>query len=89
MRAGTIRAALALKKWLSEQRPELANEIFLDVDPKTGLRLGLTGHTDSLFSVAFSRDGRRIVSGSEDTTLRLWPGPAGLPDLLCEKPSPT
>ena len=34
------RAALALKKWLAEQRPELANEIFLDVDPQTGLRLG-------------------------------------------------
>ena len=34
------RQALALKKWLSEQRPELANEIFLDIDPETGLRLG-------------------------------------------------
>ena len=34
------RQAVALKKWLSEQRPELANEIFLDIDPETGLRLG-------------------------------------------------
>ena len=34
------RAALALKKWLEEQRPELANEIFLDIDSETGLRLG-------------------------------------------------
>jgi WD40 repeat protein len=34
------RAALALKRWLVEQRPELANEIFLDIDPQTGLRLG-------------------------------------------------
>src|SRR5271170_2391392 len=25
------RAAVALKQWLSEQRPELANEIFLDI----------------------------------------------------------
>jgi WD40 repeat protein len=35
------RDAIALKQWLSEQRPELANEIFLDIDPDTGLPLGL------------------------------------------------
>jgi WD domain, G-beta repeat len=35
--------------------------------------------------VAFSPDGHRIVSGSWDTTLRLWPGPAAWPDLLCYK----
>jgi hypothetical protein len=34
------RRAVALKQWLAEQRPELANEIFLDIDPKTGLSLG-------------------------------------------------
>jgi WD40 repeat protein len=34
------RQAVALKQWLAEQRPELANEIFLDIDPQTGLRLG-------------------------------------------------
>ena len=34
------RKAVALKMWLTEQRPELANEIFLDIDPETGLRLG-------------------------------------------------
>jgi WD40 repeat protein len=34
------REAVALKFWLSEQRPELANEIFLDIDPNTGIRLG-------------------------------------------------
>jgi WD40 repeat protein len=34
------REAVALKFWLSELRPELANEIFLDIDPDTGLRLG-------------------------------------------------
>jgi WD40 repeat protein len=34
------RAAVALKQWLAEQRPELADEIFLDIDPNTGLELG-------------------------------------------------
>ena len=34
------RQAVALKKWLAEQRPELANEIFLDIDPESGLQVG-------------------------------------------------
>ena len=34
------RAAASLKQWLAEQRPELADEIFLDIDPNTGLELG-------------------------------------------------
>jgi TIR domain len=32
--------AVALTRWLSEQRPELANEIFLDISAETGLRPG-------------------------------------------------
>jgi hypothetical protein len=31
-----------------------------------------TGHTNSVNSVAFSPDGNRIVSGSDDGTIRLW-----------------
>ena len=34
------RQAVALKQWLAEQRPELANEIFLDIDPESGLQAG-------------------------------------------------
>ena len=30
------RAAVALKQWLAEQDPPLANEIFLNTDPDTG-----------------------------------------------------
>ena len=32
----------------------------------------LTGHEDWVYSVAFSPDGRRIVSASSDNILRLW-----------------
>ncbi|WP_157900640.1 TIR domain-containing protein [Mycobacterium rhizamassiliense] len=34
------REAVALKLWLTGQRPELGDEIFIDVDTQTGLKLG-------------------------------------------------
>jgi WD40 repeat protein len=35
------------------------------------------GHTDSVESVAFSPDGKKIVSGSDDDTLRVWDAESG------------
>ena len=34
------REAVALRSWLRQVRPELANEIFLDLDPNTGMKVG-------------------------------------------------
>ena len=34
--------------------------------------LTLKGHTDRVTSVAFSPDGKRIVSGSDDKTVKVW-----------------
>ncbi|WP_143874414.1 WD40 repeat domain-containing protein, partial [Nostoc linckia] len=30
------------------------------------------GHTDSISSVVFSSDGKNIVSGGRDKTIKLW-----------------
>jgi WD40 repeat protein len=32
----------------------------------------LSGHSDYVHSVAFSPDGTRLLTGSGDTTLRVW-----------------
>ena len=38
----------------------------------TPLGQPLTGHTDTVYSVAFSPDGHTLASGSADDTVRLW-----------------
>jgi WD40 repeat protein len=42
----------------------------------------LRGHTNMVCSVATSRDGRRIVSGSDDLTVRVWDAESGA-ELAC------
>ena len=47
-------------------------------DTATHREVGLlTGHTDSVTSIAFSSDGSMLVSGSWDETVRLWDAVTG------------
>ena len=32
----------------------------------------MKGHSDYVFSVAYSPDGKRIISGSRDQTIKIW-----------------
>ena len=41
-----------------------------------------SAHRDWVFSVAFSPDGKTIVSGSRDETLKVWDAGASLPLVL-------
>ena len=47
-------------------------------DASTGAELNvLMGHMKQVLSVAFSPDGTRIVSGSEDSSVRVWDASTG------------
>ena len=37
----------------------------------------LTGHSDFVESVAYSPDGKHIVSGSRDNTVKIWDAQSG------------
>jgi len=45
-----------------------------------GIAIGdpLLGHEDYVRSVAFSPDGKKIVSGSDDKTIRVWDAQTGI-----------
>jgi WD40 repeat protein len=53
-------------------------EVGAERDAGTGQELRtLKGHTLPVSSVAISSDGRRIVSGSEDRTVKVWDAATG------------
>jgi WD40 repeat protein len=61
--------ALAIRGWRTSKTPE-ANLAVAHAFPE--LLAKLEGHTDSVVHAAFSPDGQRIVTASEDHTARVW-----------------
>jgi WD40 repeat protein len=65
--------------WHTDQRHfvSCASDIRLwDAETGTRVRL-LAGHDDTIRSVVWSRDGRRLVSASHDRTVRIWEADSG------------
>ncbi len=49
--------------------------------------LTLKGHSDSIYSVVFSPDGKRLATGSGDHTVRLWDATPGQKMLTSQRAS--
>ena len=56
--------------WLSLAWLGLVPSWSLSTSPR--LRAILKGHTQAVYSVAFSPDGKTLASGSRDQTIKLW-----------------
>jgi len=54
------------------------------VRPVTRISSSLEGHKDSILDVAFSPNGKDLVSGSGDKTLRFWDISTETPIGVCE-----
>lgn len=58
-----------LRLWDLEKDEEMTSKLAVPKDNKIPR---LAGHTDEVFCVAISPDGKRAASGSRDLTLRVW-----------------
>src|SRR3984885_2332823 len=67
---------------LQRMRAEFRNTLSVEAGTSEqwpGIRQGFTGHSGGVTSVSFSPAGTRIVSGSLDTTIRIWDAVSGVP----------
>ncbi|MBN1562931.1 MAG: protein kinase [Anaerolineae bacterium] len=70
---------LAMESVLLENPPAESQRTLTNVVWQPGALHRLTGHTDLLWSVAYSPDGSMIASTSSDQTIRIWDAETGQP----------
>jgi len=64
---------LALACWKDTIAVGLKSNHIITLNAITGSKIAvLSGHTDTVLSLAFSPDGTSLVSGSSDKTIKLW-----------------
>ncbi len=69
-------AALLAIRSLKDQYDPVADGALVEAASKLPLR-AFTGHSDEVRSVAFSPDGKYVLTGSADTTVKLWEAATG------------
>ena len=64
-------------RWVTQARVRVRDACTLDDEQ-------YSGHTDWVMSVAISPDGKRVVSGSNDCTIRVWDVETGAPVIMSQ-----
>lgn len=74
---------------LERLRPKSTPQKALSLHPTTLSQtlVTFTGHTSAVSTVAWSPDGKSIVSGSDDLTVQVWPANSGKSPLIHHGPS--
>ncbi|KAK0747323.1 WD40-repeat-containing domain protein [Apiosordaria backusii] len=69
-------ACTLVKKFKAEEPDWISTKPVVEADWNACLQT-LEGHSDSVYSVAFSADGRQLASGSYDNTVKIWDPASG------------
>ncbi|KIL63115.1 hypothetical protein M378DRAFT_55838, partial [Amanita muscaria Koide BX008] len=67
-----------LSRHLKAKFPKIPRIVFGGAIDWPSLQLSIRGHTKAVTSIAFSPDGKRIASGSDDKTIYIWDAETGL-----------